>query len=38
MKWKCDNCGYEFESDNFPEEDFKCPSCGDSNCTFSLVD
>ncbi|MGQ4875373.1 MAG: rubredoxin-like domain-containing protein [Promethearchaeota archaeon] len=38
MKWKCDSCGHEFELDDFPEEGFKCPGCGSTETTFSIVD
>lgn len=37
MKFKCDKCGHEFESDGFPEEGFKCPGCGSEDATFSIV-
>lgn len=29
-KWKCENCGYTFESEAVPE---KCSACGES-CSF----
>jgi rubrerythrin len=38
LKWKCDKCGYEFDSDDFPEEGFKCPGCGDEDCSFSILE
>jgi len=38
LKWKCDKCGHEFDLDDFPEEDFICPGCGDEECTFILAD
>ena len=38
VKWKCDKCGYEFELDDFPDDEgFKCPGCGDIDCTFTLL-
>jgi rubrerythrin len=38
LKWKCDKCDHEFELDDFPDDDFKCPGCGDSNGTFTLTE
>lgn len=38
LKLICDKCGHEFDLEDFPEEDFKCPGCGDDECTFSLAD
>jgi len=38
LKWKCDKCGNEFELEDFPEEDFKCPGCVVDDCSFSLAD
>lgn len=39
MFWKCDKCGHQFELADFPEDDsFKCPGCGDTDCTFTLVE
>ncbi|MBA7615120.1 hypothetical protein ES703_22397 [subsurface metagenome] len=38
LKWKCDKCGHEFDSDDFPEEGFKCPGCGGEDCSFSLLE
>lgn len=37
MKFKCDKCGHEFELDDFPDEGFSCPGCGDSDSTFSIA-
>ena len=37
MKFKCDKCGNEFDHDDFPEEGFKCPSCGADDGTFSIL-
>jgi len=38
MKFKCDECGHEFELDDFPDEGQPCPGCGDIDCTFSIVE
>ena len=38
MLWKCDKCGHEFNSEDFPEEGFKCPGCEDTDCTFTLAE
>jgi rubrerythrin len=35
IKWKCDECGYEFDLPEIPE---KCPNCGKEDGTFSLID
>ena len=36
MKFKCDKCGAEFDSDDFPDEGFACPECGATDGTFSI--
>ncbi|MFX1489104.1 MAG: rubredoxin [Promethearchaeota archaeon] len=38
MKFVCDSCGYEFELDDFPDEEFKCPGCESEECSFSLLE
>ena len=38
MKFKCDKCGHEFESDDLPDEGQACPGCGDIDCTFSIIE
>ena len=38
MNFKCDKCGHEFQSDDLPDEDQPCPGCGDTDCTFSIVE
>jgi len=38
LKLKCDKYGHEFDLNDFPEEVFKCPGCGDDDCKFSLAD
>ncbi len=38
MKFKCDKCGAEFDSDDFPDEVFACPECGATDGTFSIVE
>jgi len=38
LKWKCDKCGHEFNSDDFPDEGFKCQGCGGEDCSFSLLE
>jgi len=37
MKFKCDKCGYEFENEDFPDENFACPNCGAIDGTFSII-